>query len=219
MEFTSWNPNELAHFGVRGMKWGQRRYQNPDGSLTSLGKERYGQGGDRSRLGMKHDLNKLDREQTNAKARYDYYDAKRKKAIAKSQKKIAKAAEKGDKKTVRKEMAAIKKTNKTVGKKADEYKKLLDSSKAMTDKIISNALKKGYSIKSRDCQRSVNRGHNAAASVLGTMAGIALSVVSPVGFTYTQAQYAVGKHYRVVNDGLGIQTHRSRRFGRKHNGL
>lgn len=32
----------LCHWGIRGMKWGQRRYQNPDGSLTALGKERYG---------------------------------------------------------------------------------------------------------------------------------------------------------------------------------
>lgn len=32
----------LCHWGIPGMKWGQRRYQNPDGSLTALGKERYG---------------------------------------------------------------------------------------------------------------------------------------------------------------------------------
>ena len=31
---------ELYHYGVKGMKWGVRRYQNEDGSLTSLGKKR-----------------------------------------------------------------------------------------------------------------------------------------------------------------------------------
>lgn len=36
--------DDLEHAGTKGMKWGQRRYQNPDGSLTPLGRIHYNKG-------------------------------------------------------------------------------------------------------------------------------------------------------------------------------
>ena len=39
------NENMFAHYGIRGMKRGVRRYQNKDGSLTPAGRKRYSDDG------------------------------------------------------------------------------------------------------------------------------------------------------------------------------
>lgn len=68
----------LAHHGVKGMKWGVRRFQNEDGSLKAAGKARYGDAGSANKMKpsasdskitrqVKNDYNTLDDRQFRAK--------------------------------------------------------------------------------------------------------------------------------------------------------
>ena len=59
---------ELKHYGILGMKWGLRRFQNQNGSLTDEGRKRYGKG--QSRKERKAEKKKeKQRKQNLAKAR------------------------------------------------------------------------------------------------------------------------------------------------------
>lgn len=68
--FDGWN-DELYHHGIKGQKWGFRKYQNPDGTLTEEGKARYGYGGTESAKGRAKFLNKLDQKIAHNLAKMD----------------------------------------------------------------------------------------------------------------------------------------------------
>lgn len=65
--------NELKHEGLKGMKWGVRRYRNYDGTLTEAGKKRYYKDADRA--GYKETAADGTRYKTTKKGGTETYDA------------------------------------------------------------------------------------------------------------------------------------------------
>lgn len=75
------DPSYLIHSGIKGMKWGERRFQNEDGTLTEEGRKRYGVHSDKeekklNKLAAKYDkqMGKLEK---NSQEAYDYYSKKK----------------------------------------------------------------------------------------------------------------------------------------------
>ena len=80
VKYTNLSPSELYHHGVKGQKWGVRRYQNADGSLTEDGKSHYNKAYSKG-------VNKLKKKKTKVNKlilKSDKYQAKSDKAFAKS---------------------------------------------------------------------------------------------------------------------------------------
>lgn len=72
---------ELYHHGILGMKWGVRRYQNKDGSMTSAGKKRYATSLTDRKISRDDDPNerkkRIDADIKEADDRVKFYGSKR----------------------------------------------------------------------------------------------------------------------------------------------
>lgn len=145
-----YGPSYLAHHGIKGQKWGVRRYMNEDGSLTPAGEARY------RNTSYAKGLNRIDS---------DVAKTIHKKAV--NEVKIQKAVNKGQ----------TEKANEL--RKASEAadKAIASGRKAQAD-LLSKARSSGARITERDTYRYTNSGKMAfAAFAAGPFGAIPFAVV------------------------------------------
>lgn len=133
--------NALYHHGIKGMKWGVRQYQNPDGSLTPAGEARYNKNIRNSEHASSKEL-QYRAKASAARSKAEYFSNKRDKAKARifqTDFSIAKA-EKFDRKRARADIKARKYEKKAdqAGKRAEKW---LEKNEKLTQTPLSSIMK------------------------------------------------------------------------------
>lgn len=177
------NGDSLEHYGIPGQKWGVRRYQNEDGTLTAAGKKRYGEEGPtmgtRSSKRYAKDvtkaLNKLDQNRAENEFQVNrlksmFVDPLTKRAQKREArgKDVTKLVSKRDKRDARIENGP--------------YTKGLKESKKLIEHYLSVAKKMGYEIDEKPMSRVVYSSPNAA--ILGGAVAAAMTMKYGDGTLY-----------------------------------
>ena len=186
----------LSHYGIKGQKWGVRRYQNEDGSLTSLGRIHYNvekgaEGAKKEGLSKYNSLDekgkrKYGKRLANIEKRYSApknplvetrsFDVSFRYSAEKSAKKASEKAEK---------------VREIYGENSDKYKKAADKEKRaiVLSEYAHAKVEKMKELEIRNLNddtyqhnRNVDAGMQLATTALATAAGLTLAATTGVGF-------------------------------------
>ena len=181
--------DNLLHSGVQGMQWGRRLYQNKDGSLTALGKQRYGTKGNYEKVQAAKRAaspEKLKAAKARAKAQ-----ARTEAEIEKYKKKKEEAV---NGKTTDEKAPKEKKTIMSVSKEKQNTSNVIRDKRAvkkMSDAELDAALsrlQKEQKYKDMIDGENVKKGKEALSDALRNSGKQAITTVATAGFTYAGKQ-------------------------------
>lgn len=152
--------DEMYHYGIKGMRWGVRRYQNEDGSLTSRGVKRYAEAG--------YAQDSYNRNKTRAGKAYDKVTGAHKYAGRIMYDISSDAANKRRAEKYAAEQKAAKEARNTPEARKARIKKavVVGAAAAGTVAAVYGAYKLNQFVKERNCQIAVARGHKEVARLV-----------------------------------------------------
>ena len=134
--------NELQHWGIKGQKWGVRRYQNADGTLTAAGKKRYNK-----ELTKLREEKKVLENKRKTQAKIDKLDAMRKEIddMKSGKKPAAESGKKSIKDMSNEELEAAITRAKLEKDYRDAHPEVVSRGKQYMDKLLDKVIEKSPS--------------------------------------------------------------------------
>ena len=205
---------DLMHHGIKGMKWGVRRWQNEDGSLTAAGQRRYGNVDNFNKAQAykqaKRDYNKSFNDAYNHNHPFSLSKRKREESNARWEDagKKAEALNKAEK--AYKESRKIAKVEKAVGKFESKLSKQNESTLAGREKTRAKLEKKGASEKLKDFDKGtqyVKAGQNRVKQAVDTYKSMRISAIKDSSVKKSPAyKQAVKEFNNISRSGIPLST-------------
>lgn len=202
----------LSHHGIKGQKWGVRRFQNEDGSLTAEGKQRY----------LTSVVRFSDKRVAKAEAKYnkarEAYDAdptnrRAMKRYFRSGKRLLNANDQLMSEHIMEKRAAESRQSKAEGKgdsyKAEQAAAVADSSKrqilksaSLGSKVSGELMRRGGDVTVKSTARYAPTGKSIAMSIGMT---VAVNALTPMKGYIAYREGVVGNKFK-VKQGQGAFT-------------
>ena len=211
--------SDIQHHGIKGQKWGVRRFQNEDGTWTAAGKERYGgtgsindvQSAKSAYQQAKRDYNKAFNNAYNHNHPFSLSKKKREESNARWEDAGSKAEALNKAKKAYKESREIAKVEKSVGKFESKVAKESASTLAARDKNRAKLEKKNASEdKIRDFDKGteyVKAGQNRVNQVVGKYKTMRISAIKDSSIKKSPEYKAAVKEFNsVARSGISLST-------------